>query len=158
MRSHYLLSFGLITTLSFSALADGLADQLAIVVGKSSPTDSLTSAELLKVFRAEKGKDSGGGKYIIIMQEAGQPAREAALRGIYKMSDAEYNKFFLQATFTGAVQAAPKALSAAAVKHFVADTPGAIGYLRADEVDDKLKVVKIDGHAPGEPGYPLSMK
>ena len=156
MNSRFLLSLALMA--AFTAAADGAADHLAIIVSKSSPTDSLSGAELQKVFRAEKGKDSGGNKYIIVMQEAGQPARDAALRGIYKMTDSDYNKFFLQATFTGAVQAAPKALSAAAVKHFVAETPGAIGYVRADEVDDKVKVVKIDGHAPGEPDYKLTMK
>lgn len=158
MRSHFLPSLAFLASLSFSVVADGLGDQLAIVVSKTSPTEALTSAELQKVFRAEKGKDSGGNKFVILMHEAGQPARDAALRGIYKMSEADYNKFFLQATFTGAVQSAPKALPAAAVKRLIAETPGAIGYLRADEIDDKLKAVKIDGHAPGEPGYGLLMK
>jgi ABC-type phosphate transport system substrate-binding protein len=45
--------------------------------------------------------------------------------------------------------------SAAAVRQFVAATPGAIGYLLASDVDDSIKIVKVDGKAPGEAGYPL---
>lgn len=140
------------------AHAQSKADHLAIIVGKNNALDSVTAAELQKIFRAEKAKGPDGTKFVIVMQDASQPARAAALAGIYKMTDAEYNKYFLQATFTGAVTAAPKAMSAAAVKKFVAETPGAIGYVRADEADDTVKVVKVDGHAPGEADYKLTMK
>jgi hypothetical protein len=33
--------------------------------------------------------------------------------------------------------------------------PGAIAFIPQTDVKDGLKVVKIDGHLPGEPGYPL---
>jgi hypothetical protein len=62
----------------------------------------------------------------------------------------------MQAAFTGKDIAPPRDVaSAAALKQFVAGTPGAIGCILASEVDDSVKVLKVDGNAPGEPGYKL---
>jgi hypothetical protein len=40
----------------------------------------------------------------------------------------------------------------------VSGTPGAIGYLRGSDVDDSVKILKVDGHAPGDAEYPLKIK
>ena len=144
---------------SVNARAQDKAGQLAIIVGKSSSLDSITTAEMQKYFKAEKTKLPDGTKIVIVMHDVGLPEREAALANIYKMSEAEYNDYFVGQTFTGAVAAAPKAFSsAAAVKQYVAATPGAIGYLRASDADDTVKVLKVDGKAPGEADYKLKMK
>ena len=38
---------------------------------------------------------------------------------------------------------------------FIFNAPGAIGYVRADQVDGTTKVLRIDGLLPGDPKYPL---
>jgi len=150
----FLVVFGTI-----SARAQDKGDQLAVVVGKTSSLDGVTTAELQKYFKAEKSKMPDGTKIIIVMQDVGNAARDAALHGIYKMSEAEYNDYFVGQTFTGAVQSAPKSFpSVAAVKAFVAATSGAIGYLRASDADDSVKVLKVDGKSPGDADYSLKMK
>jgi hypothetical protein len=40
---------------------------------------------------------------------------------------------------------------------FISYVPGAIGYVRADEVDASVKVLRVDGLAPGEPGYKIKL-
>lgn len=132
---------------------------LAIIVAKTSSLANVSSAELAKIFRAEKSKGPDGAKFVLAMREAGSDERAAALAGIYKMSDADYGKYFLQATFVGLVQSAPRQISsAAAMRQFVASVPGGIGYVRSSDVDDSVKAVTIDGHAPGDPTYPLKLK
>ena len=75
------------------------------------------------------------------------------------MEEADYAKYFLQATFTGQVPAAPRTLSGAATaKQFVSVTPGAVGYVRGSDVDDSVKTLKVDGKSPGEAGYALKVK
>ena len=142
-----------------ATVADDKASHLAIVVNKNSSLSEIASVDLAKFFKAEKSKAPDGTKVVIVMQDAGRSEREAALRQIFKMSDGEYNKYFLQATFTGAVAAAPKALANShSVVKFVSDTPGGLGYVKGDEADESVKVLKIDGKVPGETGYPLSLK
>jgi ABC-type phosphate transport system substrate-binding protein len=139
--------------------AQDKADQLAVIVGKTSSLEAVTTAELQKYFKAEKSKAPDGTKIVIVMQDVGRPERDAALRDIYKMGEAEYGDYFVGQTFTGAVKSAPRSFaSPAAVKQYVAETPGAIGYVRASDADDTVKVLKVDGKAPGEADYSLKMK
>ena len=154
----------LIAALIFSlkvcgANAQDKSGDLAIIVSKSRDVDNVTSEELTKIFRAEKPKGSDGVRFILIAREPGSAERAAALAGIYKASEDDYAKYFLQATFIGLVSSAPRPFSsAAALRQFVANTPGAIGYLRGSDVDDSVKIIKVDGHAPGEADYPLKIK
>ena len=142
-----------------SATAQDKAGDLAIIANKNSALDNVSSDELTKIFRAEKTKDSAGVRLIVTSREAGSPERAAALSGIYKMSEDEYSKYFLQATFTGLVQSPPRQLSSAAIaKSFVASAPGGLSYVRASEADDSVKILTVDGHAPGDPAYPLKIK
>ncbi|HYX83221.1 MAG TPA: hypothetical protein VE714_12555, partial [Gemmatimonadales bacterium] len=42
-----------------------------------------------------------------------------------------------------------------AVKRFVADHPGAIGFVDLKAADASVRVLTIGGYAPGDPNYPL---
>ena len=94
--------------------ADDKSDDLAIIVAKNSSLENVTSAELVKILREEKARSADGVKFIVLAREPGSADRAAAMKGIYRMTEPEYQKYFLQATFVGAVQAAPKVVSGAA--------------------------------------------
>jgi len=40
----------------------------------------------------------------------------------------------------------------------VGATPGAVGYLRASDVDNSVKVVRVNGLLPEDDGYPLRLR
>jgi ABC-type phosphate transport system substrate-binding protein len=121
--------------------------------------DNVAGTDLAKYFRGEKTRDPNGEKIVILMRERGSAERAVALKHIYGMTEQEYQTYFLQATYTGQVAAAPKKLNTAmAVRQFVADNPGAVGYVRLSELDDSVKVLKIDGKAPGDADYSLKIK
>jgi hypothetical protein len=72
------------------------------------------------------------------------------------MSEAELNHHFLRAVYRGQAVGPPKRLSSAErVVRFVFNVPGAIGCVPAQDVDGSVKVLRVDGHTPGETGYPL---
>ena len=142
-----------------TALADDKSDSLAIVMSKDSTLDNVSMPELIKIFRGEKSHAPDGTKFQLVMREPGSDERSAILKGVYKMSEPDYKKYFLQATFTGMVQSAPKQITGAdAMKQFIATTPGAIGYLRASDLDDSVKAIKIDGKSPQDADYPLKIE
>ena len=80
-----------------AAQAQDKADCLAIIVGPGSTLTDVSTADLGRYFRADKTKAPDGSKLSIVMLDAGRPERDAALKGIYKMSEAEYNDFSLSA-------------------------------------------------------------
>jgi ABC-type phosphate transport system substrate-binding protein len=131
-------------------------EALAIIVNKSNPITNVSLTELRKIFMAQQTRWPSGNRVTVVMREPGQDERATALRLIYRMSERDFNRYFLRGTFTGETQSVPKTLATgSSVDKFVFNVPGAIGYVRASEVDDSVKVVRVDGHAPRDVGYPL---
>ena len=72
------------------------------------------------------------------------------------MSEKAYVSYFLGKKFRGEVLEEPRQQSSPTdVIKFVSFVPGAIGYVRPEEVDASVKVLRVDGLAPGDPGYKL---
>lgn len=132
-------------------------NEIAVIVNKSNPVDDMPLAELREYFLAEKGRwPNGGGKVRVVMLEQGLPARDAALRLIYNMNEKTYVSYFLGKKFRGETLEEPRQQSSPAdVIKFVSFVSGALGYVRPEEVDASVKVLRVDGLAPGDPGYKL---
>ena len=143
---------------STNAGAAPISEALVIIVNKANPVDNLTSEELRKYFRLERERWPDGRKNTVLMLPPGTPEREAVLRLIYQFTDGEFSRHFLQASYTGQLHSAPKEMASAInMRKFVFNVPGAIGYVRASEVDDTVKVVRIDGNLPGDAAYRLKL-
>lgn len=132
---------------------------LAVIVNRSNPLESVSLAELRKIFLAERNHWPDGHRITIVMQEPGQPERKTVLRDIYRMNETDFTRYFLHKAFTGEALSAPKTLaSSTGVRKFVFNVPGAIGYVRASEVDATVKAIRVDGRLPGEKGYRMQLE
>jgi ABC-type phosphate transport system substrate-binding protein len=129
---------------------------VAIIVNPKNSTRDISFDALRKYFKAERGQWPNGTKVVIAMrQPPGQSERGAILRSIYGWDENYYQKYFRQGQFNESIQQAPKELNTTyAMTQYVHYTPGAIGYVRADQVDSsKVNVLRVDGRMPGDPGY-----
>ena len=137
----------------------GGGDALAIVVHRANPVESLTVAELRRIFMLETQNWPHGRRITVVLREKGQPERDEAIRMICGISAGEYERNLLLQTFRGSVTRPPRSIqSANGMLRFIFNTPGAIGYVRAGEADDSVKVVAIDGRLPGDADYPLQQR
>lgn len=131
---------------------------LAVIVNRSNPVATIGRRELRSLFLGERTTWASGRRVTLVLREPGQPERSAALRLIYGMSEADLTRHFLHQTFTGSSSAGPRSLATAdGVKRFVFNVPGAIGLVRLADVDDTVKMIQINGAAPGDQGYELVM-
>jgi len=131
-------------------------NELAVVVNKANSLDSVSSADLRSLMLGEKSKWPDGKRTAAVETAPDSPEKALLLKSVVKMSDAVLKRYYLQAAFTGKEISPPKDVaSASALKQFVAGSPGAIGCILASQVDDKVKVLKVDGILPGENGYKL---
>jgi len=130
---------------------------LAIIVHKSNPVQNLSMGELREYFLAERSHWSTQQKIRVAMREPGSPEREAVLRLICGMKrDQDFTTYFLRAKFSEQVVEEPRSLdSTPNMIRFVANVSGAIGYVRADEVDPSVRVIRVDNLLPGDPDYKL---
>jgi ABC-type phosphate transport system substrate-binding protein len=118
------------------------SEEVDVVVNKSNDSAPLSREEARRIFMGDKSSWPGGKRITVLMLAHDQPERVVILQAVFKMSESEYTKYFLQAAFTGHVLAAPRDLpSAAQMKAHLAANPNAIGYLKKEDVDDGVKVV-----------------
>ena len=127
--------------------AKGLVDHkvctmtVATIINKdiADKVKSLTSQQLQDVFTAKvtNWKDVGGNDapIVVVGREAGSGTR-GAFEELLKLEDA--CKYSNELDSTGAVMAK------------VASTPGSIGYVSLDVLDDTVKALKLDGAEPTE--------
>ncbi len=135
-----------------------LSQSLAIVVNRSNPIDNLSFSDLRKIFLGRRNHWPNGHRIAIAMLNYGQPERRAVLQQIYKMDEKGYEDYVLGVMFRGDVFVAPKTLATPTIlRKFVFNAPGAIGYLRSSDVDETVKVVRIDGLRPEDKGYRLQI-
>jgi len=130
---------------------------LAVIVHKSNPTEDLSLAELREYFLLERTNWPSKQKVHAVMTPAGRPERAALLQVALDMRrEQDYETHFMRAKFTEQALEKPREMAASAdVLRFVSNVPGALTYLPASEVDPSVKVVRVDGLAPGDPGYKL---
>jgi ABC-type phosphate transport system substrate-binding protein len=136
-----------------------LEGDLAIIVNTTNPLESLSMAELRKVFLGERSHWPSGRRITLVMMEAGQPERTALIRQVCQMSESDFTRHFLHGVFTGEVFVSPKTLaSPVGVRKFIFNVPGAIGYVRASDVDSSVKVIRVDGRLPADREYSLHLQ
>jgi ABC-type phosphate transport system substrate-binding protein len=141
-----------------SPAARGSEQTVAIIVNQSNPVENYSFEELRKIFLGERSHWPNGRRITLVMLDPAQPERKAILRDIYGMSEKDFNNHFIQGVFTGAVFVSPKTLgSSTEVRKFVFNVPGAIGYVRGSEVDQTVKVLRIDGHTPEDNDYRIRL-
>lgn len=134
------------------------SNDLAVVVNKSNATSNLTKSEVRKLVLGEQESWPGGVKVTVTLRNPGNPERAAVLRVVCRMSEDDYIQHSMHSDFTGESTNAPKIVASdAAILQIVASVPGAIGFLPLNEVNDSVKVVRVEGVAAGEPDYKIKV-
>ena len=113
-------------------------DGIAVIVNKGS-AEELTKDQLVSIYKGETKNwsdvGSSGGAIVVVGREAGSGTRDAFEEILELKNECAYAN---ELDSTGAVMAK------------VASTPGAIGYVSLDVLDDSVTALKIDGVEPTE--------
>ena len=147
---------GIATLGSLGASAE--AGDVAVIVNRQNPRGEMTAGDLAKIFRLDQQHWAGSDKIDLALQESGSAKDQVILERVYRMKEpGELKRFWLAKIFRGDLTAPPRAFASDdSVKRFVSASPNAIGYIDAALLDGTVKVVRIEGKAPGQPGYLLA--
>jgi len=144
----------LVTALMYLALPQELSladmsEKWVVVVRPSNPVRTLKRSELDRIYRRttrfwnDPAALTPALPILPINLPPGDPLREAFSRTILRADDDVLSTWWNRQYFQGVLP--PIVLrSAAAVRAYVAATPGAIGYLPPDLVDSSVAVVTVD--------------
>jgi phosphate transport system substrate-binding protein len=133
---------------------------LAIVVNRKNPIDNVTLEQLRDIFLEEREWWSNRRRIRLVAMQRGAAERQTVLRVIYRMKkDWDFDKYFFFGVYRGEFSTSPVTLATPEeVRNYVSMTPGAVGYLRASDVDNSVKVVSVNGLLPRDDGYPLRLR
>jgi len=154
------LILGAATLISFGGASTAAADDVAVIVNKANlAVGALTMTQLRKIVLGQESKWPDGKKIAVLMTSGGQAERESTLKTVCGMSETDFTLHFMHASFNGASVDPPKAFgSGLLVRQAVAAAATAVGFIRASQLDDSVKVIAIEGSSPGQPAYKLKLK
>jgi len=130
------------------------AGAIAVVAHPGVEVDDLSFAELRKIMLADRQFWSTGQRITLIVRAPVAIERTTLLERVFKMSEAQYRQYWVAKVFRGEATDGPRVVvSNEEAVDLVSVLEGAITIVDAVDVPEGLKVLRIDGHLPGDPEY-----
>jgi hypothetical protein len=147
-----LLSFG---ASSIAQTARSSAD-VAVVVHPETPVSDLSLAEVRQVLLGERQYWNSKLPVVLLIRAPVARERDVVLKVIYQMTEAQFKQYWVAKIFRAEAASPPKIVYSNDMQYeLVSGIPGAIAFMDARNIRPGLKVLRVDGHLPGDKDYPL---
>jgi ABC-type phosphate transport system substrate-binding protein len=115
----------------------GAGRQVAVIVNRAVPTSSLTT-DVIRAYYLKQHREWPSGEKVRPVQQEGQ-AHAAFVGKVLRMSNADYERYWLERKYAAAETPPKLADDDEAVVKFVGALKGAIGYIDASSLDEKAR-------------------
>jgi ABC-type phosphate transport system substrate-binding protein len=131
-------------------------DDVAVVVNSDTPVSDLSLSEVRKVLLGERQYWNSKLPVTLLIRAPVARERDVVLKVIYQMSEAQFKQYWVAKIFRAEASSPPKIVYSNDLQYeMVTAIPGSIAFMDARSVRPGVKVLRVDGHLPGEKGYPL---
>ena len=135
---------------------DDHAADVAVIVNPKNSVDEISTADLRRIFSGEKQSWNGGVPVSLFVRAPQAHERDVLLERVLKMTESDYKAFWVKKVYSGEVQREPLALFSNGMElEAIRAERGGIALISMQDIHQGVKVLKVDGHLPGTPGYPL---
>lgn len=131
-----ILTASLVLFINSSAYAD-----LAIIGHPDADTGALDIQKIRKLFLGERKSFPNGIHATPINHVVGSPDRKEFFSSVLGIPESSYSRHWKRKVAVGAGTSPAELASHNEVLHTIANTPGSIGYIDADRVDETVKVL-----------------
>jgi len=129
---------------------------IAVVVNSDTPVSDLSLSEVRKVLLGERQYWNSKLPVTLLIRAPVARERDVVLRVIYQMSEAQFKRYWVAKIFRAEAASPPKIVYSNDMQYeLVTAIPGAIAFVEARAVRPGVKVLRVDGHLPGDKDYPL---
>jgi hypothetical protein len=134
-----------------------LALELAVVVHPQKGVSEVSAAELREMVLMERQHWKGGGRIYLVLPPTGTPEKDVLLKNLLRMTEEQLRSHYLGKLYGGEIAAFPTvAHSGTEALRTVSRAPDAIAVVAAGDLDSSVKVLRVQGHRPGDTGYLLA--
>jgi hypothetical protein len=129
---------------------------IAVVVNADTPVTDLSLAEVRKVLLGERQYWNSKLPVVLLIRAPVARERDVVLRVIYQMSEAQFKQYWVAKIFRAEAASPPKIVYSNDMQYeLLTALPGAIAFVDSRNVRPGAKVLRVDGHMPGDRDYPL---
>ena len=152
-----LIALVLLAGTTACAAAEGEHGAYAVIVSPGVPPTDVSMSDLTRLLLGERRFWRSGLPVVVLLPPTGSPARRFLLTHVFHMTEPTYRRHTLELLYRGELDYAPKIVdSLDELLAFTAASPGAIAIVLATEaIPATVRVLRVDGRAPGSPGYAL---
>ena len=129
---------------------------IAVVVNSETPVSDLSLSEVRKVLLGERQYWNSKLPVTLLIRAPQARERDVVLKVIYQMSEAQFKQYWVAKIFRAEAASPPKIVYSNDMQYeLVTAIPGAIAFVEARAVRPGVKVLRVEGHLPGDREYPL---
>jgi len=129
---------------------------VAIVVNPENPMDELSSKDLCAIFELRQRSWPNRNLIAVATLKSDMPERELILSRVYHRSEEALTRYWRLRIFKAEITDIPEVMASRdKLKQWISRLRNGISFIDASAVDATVKVLRIDGRLPGEPGYVL---
>ncbi len=131
---------------------------IAVVVHPDVPVDNLSFADLRRIVLGDREFWPAGTRVTLLVRAPIARERDVMVKNVCQMTEAQFRQHWIGKVFRAETAMGPRIVySTEMALDQVSRVPGAMAFVDASAVGQnaKVKVLKIDGKAPGQAGYPL---
>lgn len=141
----HLAKLAIVLVLGMQSAALAQEPSIVVVVNKANSTDSLTPADLRRIFMKQTRTWRNGDPIVPVDWDATSDMRRSFSTRVLGRSVPQMTEHWIQQNYTQGLPPPSTLRSARAILRFVVSVPGAISYVRASDVDDSVKVIRVAG-------------
>jgi len=131
---------------------------LVIVTQRNAGLSEISLRQLKHLYTGEQVEGPAGSALIPLNHAPRAPLRVAFDRLVLNMNADEVGRFWIDRKIRGQTGAPRAVPNIELLRRVVATLPGTLTYLDVNDVTPELKVLRVDGSAPGDPDYPLRVE
>jgi hypothetical protein len=150
-----ILLLHILIALALVCRSDAQTNDIAVVVHANNAVNNVSLADLRKMLAGTK-RSWPGGKEIKLITRAPGCRERLALLHLLAMSEDEYKQYWAAEVYRGEVDAPPLVVPSVGMqREAILAFPQGLTLLSASDVKPGMKMLRLDGLLPGDPGYPL---
>ena len=132
------------------------AADIAVVVNADTPVTDLSLSEVRNVLLGERQYWNSKLPVVLLIRAPAARERDVVLRVIYQMSEAQFKQYWVAKIFRAEAAAPPRIVYSNDMQfELLTALPGSIAFVDSRNMRAGVKVLRVDGHLPGEKDYPL---
>ena len=129
---------------------------VAVIVHPGVGERDLALGEIRRLLLGDRQFWPSGQRVTLMIRAPVARERDVVLKKIYQMSEPQFRQYWIAKVFRAEAVEGPKIVySNEMATQLVQAIPGSISFVSAENVPPGVKVLRVDGKLPGDPGYPL---